>query len=157
MSELTHYVFEGVWLVDAEPRHAFAALRQLEDYPAWWPEVKEVWRLSEDTVGMRCRSLLPYNLRFTMRQCREDAADGILEVALSGDLEGFSRWTISPWRGGSRLLFEEEVLTNKKVLNRLAPVAKAAFKLNHTLMMSHGHAGLRAYLAGYRRAYHLEA
>ena len=34
----------------------------------------------------------------------------------------------------------------------LAPIARIPFRLNHRLMMRHGEAGLRAFMAGYGRA-----
>ena len=71
---------------------------------------------------------------------------------MAGDLEGFSRFSITPTSRGSRLVFEEEVTTNKRVLNWLAPLARPAFKWNHSLMMRHGLAGLKTYLAGFNRA-----
>jgi hypothetical protein len=151
-SELRHYSFTSVWFVDAAPQDVFDVLADVGDYPAWWPEVKEVRRLDDDAVEARARSLLPYDLRFTMRPDRQDRDAGLLEVRMSGDLEGFSRFTITPATKGSRLLFEEEVLTNKPLLDRLAPIARPVFKLNHTLMMRHGLAGLKTYLAGYERA-----
>jgi hypothetical protein len=152
MTTLHRYSFASSWQVDAAPDDAFEVLRNIEDYPAWWPEVKEVWQAGDDTVGVRCRSLLPYDLRFTMRRERDDRDALVLEVAMRGDLEGYSRWAISRAGEGSRLDFKEEVTTNKTVLNRLALVAKPAFVWNHSLMMRHGQAGLTTYLAGFRRA-----
>ena len=49
-------------------------------------------------------------------------------------------------------VFEEEVTATKALLRYLAPVARPAFRANHTLMMRHGQAGLRVYLAGYAAA-----
>jgi Polyketide cyclase / dehydrase and lipid transport len=152
LSDLRHYRFSSVWFVDARPEDAFDVLSDLGDYPKWWPEVREIWRIDDDTVEARARSLLPYDLRFTMRRGRQDRDAGVLQTDMTGELEGYSRFTISPAGHGSRLLFEEEVVTNKASLNRLAPIARPAFKWNHSLMMRHGLAGLRTYLAGYRRA-----
>jgi hypothetical protein len=73
----------------------------------------------------------------------------VLEAKLTGDLEGFSRWTITATGSGADLLFEEEVVTTKALLRRLAPIARPAFRANHALMMRHGERGLRTYLAGY--------
>ena len=39
-------------------------------------------------------------------------------------------------------------MTNQPLLNRLAPIARPFFVVNHALMMSHGQAGLRRYLGG---------
>jgi hypothetical protein len=149
---LNSYSFSSTWVVDVSPEEAFDVLRDIADYPSWWPEVKEVWRKSDDAVYVRCRSLLPYDLLFSMRCSREDRAAGLLEVAMEGDLEGTTRFTMSPVGSCTRLLFEEDVVTNKSLLNALAPIAKPAFAFNHALMMRHGLAGLRTYLAGYRRA-----
>jgi ribosome-associated toxin RatA of RatAB toxin-antitoxin module len=148
---LNHYRFSSTWEIDAEPAEVFDVLADIEGYPAWWPEIREARRVDDDSVRVRARSLLPYNLDFTTRRVLQDPDTGVLEAHMGGDLEGFSRWSIRPRPGGSRLLFEEEVVTNKALLNRLAFVARPAFKANHTLMIRHGRSGLRTYLAGYRR------
>jgi hypothetical protein len=71
----------------------------------------------------------------------------VLEATLSGDLDGFSRWTITAVDGGTVAVFEEEVETTKRALRLLAPVARPAFRANHWLMMRHGQAGLQARLS----------
>jgi hypothetical protein len=128
----------------------FEVLRDLERYPEWWPEVRQVSRGDGPEVDMMARSLLPYELRFTTKEGTVDAVAGVIEGLLSGDLEGFSRWTITADGSGSRLTYDQEVVTHKRLLDVLAPVARPFFKANHTLMMRHGEAGLRTFLAGYR-------
>lgn len=152
MRDLNFYRFRSVWEVDARTEDAYTVLEKVGDYPAWWPEVTSVRRLGEDVCEVRCRSLLPYELVFTSRHARRDPVARVLEARLSGDLEGFSRWTILPSSSGSSLIFDEEVVVTKALLRRLAVVARPAFKANHALMMSHGLRGLRTYLAGYRLA-----
>ncbi len=68
---------------------------------------------------------------------------------MSGDLEGFARWSIDPVGAGCKLVYDQEVDTRKAVLNALAPVARPGFRINHSLMMRHGQAGLRTFMAGY--------
>jgi hypothetical protein len=150
--DLNFHRFTSTWFVAGAPVDAYAALEALEDYPAWWPEVKEARELEENRFEVRCRSLLPYDLVFTSEQAVRDPDTKILEATLRGDLDGFSRWTIHASPGGSRLVFEEEVTANKRSLRALAPVARSAFRANHYLMMRHGERGLRTYLAGYRLA-----
>jgi hypothetical protein len=150
--DLNFYRFTSIWLVPGAPEEAYAALETLEDYPAWWPEVREARKLDEERVEVRCRSLLPYDLVFTSEQAVRDPDANVLEANLRGDLDGFSRWTIQGSPDGSRLVFEEEVTATKRSLRALAPVARPAFKANHYLMMRHGERGLRTYLAGYRLA-----
>jgi len=147
---LRHYRFTSFWRVDSGVEEVFAALRDLPSYPTWWPEVKEVKDIGSETFWLRCRSWLPYDLCFETRQAVQDSATGVLEASMTGDLEGFSRWTIKPDQGGSVMRFDEQVVTNKRSLNLMAPVARPAFKANHTLMMRPGEAGLRPFLAGLR-------
>jgi hypothetical protein len=152
VADLTYYSFRSVWHIDADSEVIFEVLGDLDDYPSWWPEIKHVTKTSPHRVATCARSFLPYKLEFEMEQARREPHSGVLEVRMTGDLEGFARWTVTPQEGGSRLLFEEEVHTNKKVLNRLAPLARFAFNWNHRFMMRHGQAGLRTYMAGFRRA-----
>jgi Polyketide cyclase / dehydrase and lipid transport len=144
------YSFRSVWTLGAPAADVYQALERLADYPAWWPEIKEVRPRSEDEYELRCRSLLPYDLVFTTHQTRRDPQARVLEARLAGDLEGFSRWTIQEFPEGARATFEEEVVANKALLRRLDPMARPAFRANHKLMMRHGERGLRTYLAGRR-------
>jgi Polyketide cyclase / dehydrase and lipid transport len=147
------YRFRSVWKVGGSASDAYRALAHLADYPMWWPEVREVRPLGEDEYELRCRSLLPYDLVFTTHQTRRDPEARVLEAKLTGDLEGFSRWTIQEFPDGARATFEEEVVANKELLRRLDALARPAFRANHRLMMRHGERGLRTYLAGYRARY----
>lgn len=146
------YRFRSVWRLEATPNEVYLALERLEDYPTWWPEVRQIERLDDDAAKLTCRSILPYDLVFVTRQARRDPQEFVLEAAMTGDLEGFSRWTIaSNGNGrGTQATFDEEVVTNKEMLRKLARVARPAFKANHTLMMHHGRRGLATYLAGFR-------
>jgi hypothetical protein len=112
--------------------------------------VRRVDRIDDSTVRIVARSVLPYSLTFRATESRQDEAEGVLEIAMRGDLEGFSRWTIEPGAAGTLATFEEEVITRKKSLRRLAVVARPFFRWNHALMMRHGRRGLGVYLAGYR-------
>ncbi|MGZ4631504.1 MAG: SRPBCC family protein [Actinomycetes bacterium] len=145
------YVFRSVWQAAATPDEVYRALRELDDYPAWWPEVRRTDRVDDATYDMRVRSLLPYDLVFRTVRSREDPVAGVLEATMTGDLTGFSRWTITPSESGATMVFEEQVEAQKPLLRRLGPVARPAFVANHALMMRHGRRGLGAYLAGMRR------
>jgi hypothetical protein len=112
--------------------------------------VKEARKLDEDHLWMRTRAVLPYDLSFMLVRRVADPRSGTLEAQLEGDLDGTIRWEIAPAGDGSVITFIERVVTRKPLLERLAPVARIAFIANHALMMRHGQAGLRVYLAGYR-------
>ncbi|MEA2661542.1 MAG: hypothetical protein QOH08_1114 [Chloroflexota bacterium] len=146
------YHFFSRWTVDAPADAVYAAIYEVVSYPAWWPEVKEARKLDENHLWMRTRSFLPYDLAFELERTIADPRAGILEALLTGDLEGTIRWTITPAADGCRITFDESVDTTKATLNRLAPVVRPAYVANHFLMMSHGQAGLRTFLAGYELA-----
>ena len=148
--DLHTYRFHSTWQVDAAPGDVYEALRIVGDYPAWWPQVCRADWVGDGTYDLVVRSLLPYNLRFRSTRSREDPTGRVLEAALSGDLEGFSRWTVTASGGGTLLVFDEEVVARKALLRRLAVVARPALVANHAVMMRTGCRGLRAHLAGRR-------
>jgi uncharacterized protein YndB with AHSA1/START domain len=144
------YVFRSEWELSAPPDDVYRALERLPDYPLWWPQVRDVRARGPETFELVCKSSLPYELRFTTKQAVRDPSARVLEAVLTGDLEGFSRWTISVHPTGTVAVFDEEVVATKALLRKLEPIARPAFKHNHTRMMRDGERGLRTYLAGYR-------
>jgi hypothetical protein len=150
VGRFTDYEFQSVWHVDATPDECYAVLYELSRYPSWWPEVKEVRQVSSSRYELRCRSFLPYDLVFTTERAVEDPSARVLEASMLGDLEGFSRWTIVAAGAGTDCTFDEHVITNKRMLDRLAPIARPFFRANHSLMMWHGRKGLQTFISGYR-------
>ena len=108
--------------------------------------MKRSARLSDGSYELVARSFLPYELRMVLTESVIDEGAGVLEANLDGDLEGFSRWTLREQEGKTIATFEEEVVTHKRLLNALAPVARPVLRYNHTVMMRHGERGLRRYL-----------
>jgi hypothetical protein len=147
------YRFRSVWHLDAPPGDVYDALERLPDYPTWWREVRTTEQLTDHTFRVSCRATLPYDLVFTSTQEVRDPLGRVLQARLVGDLNGFSRWTIAAApTGGTDAVFDEEVVATKPLLQRLALVARPAFRANHSLMMRHGQAGLATYLAGWQAA-----
>lgn len=142
----THYRFRSSWALPASPATVYAVLEQAEDYPRWWPAVREVNRLDDTTGVIRIRAVLPYDLTFTAREVRRDPAAGVLEIAMTGDLEGWARWTITGDGAGSLARYDQVVDVNKPLLRRFAVPGRPVFRANHWLMMRAGRRGLAAYL-----------
>ncbi|MFI6863387.1 SRPBCC family protein [Streptomyces sp. NPDC050421] len=141
-----HYRFVSIWDLPAPPRAVCAHLERVEQYPQWWPQVREV-TLADDAGGTaRIRSLLPYDLVMTLRERRRDVPGGVLEVTLTGDLEGWARWTVLPHGSGSRAAYEQEVVVRRTLMRVLAVPGRAVFRANHALMMRAGRRGLAARL-----------
>ncbi|MEU1471406.1 SRPBCC family protein [Streptomyces sp. NPDC005761] len=142
----SRYRFVSVWELPAPPRAVYAHLERVEDYPQWWPQVREVTPVDDASGTARIRSLLPYDLVMTMRARRRDAPGGVLEVTLTGDLEGWARWTVVPHGTGSRATYEQEVVVRRALMRVLAVPGRALFRANHALMMRAGRRGLAARL-----------
>ncbi|MFC9456343.1 SRPBCC family protein [Streptomyces sp. NPDC058430] len=140
------YRFRSVWDLPAELADVFAALERAEEYPLWWPQVREATPLDERRGTARFRSLLPYDLFVTATALRRDIEAGVLEIAMSGDLEGWVRWTVRAQEGGTRALYEQEVEVCKPLLRRFALVGRPVFLANHALMMRGGRRGLVVHL-----------
>ncbi|MFF5188829.1 SRPBCC family protein [Streptomyces sp. NPDC000345] len=142
----THYRFLSLWALPAPPAAVYAVLERAEDYPRWWRQVREVTRRDGTSGVVRIRSLLPYDMTFTVREVRRDRAAGVLEIALSGDIEGAARWTVTAGGPGALVRYEQEVDVNKPLLRRFAVPGRPLFRANHRLMMRSGRRGLAAYL-----------
>ncbi|MFD0416298.1 SRPBCC family protein [Streptomyces sp. NPDC127108] len=141
-----HYRFRSVWNLPAAPETVYAVLEQAEDYPRWWPQVRAVTPLDDRTGTARLRSLLPYDIVVTAEESRRDPDRGVLEIAMTGDLDGWARWTIAAADGGTRARYDQEVDVRKALMRRLAIPGRPLFLVNHALMMRSGRRGLVAYL-----------
>ncbi|MFG2131341.1 SRPBCC family protein [Streptomyces sp. NPDC048751] len=142
----THYRFRSLWTLPAPPAAVYDALEHAEDYPRWWRQVREVTRLDDTTGVLRIRSLLPYDMTFTAREVRREPAAGVLEIAMSGDIDGWARWTVTPAGTGTLARYEQVVDVNKPLLRRFAVPGRPVFRANHRLMMRAGRRGLAGYL-----------
>jgi hypothetical protein len=144
----SHFRFRTVWDLPAAPEAVYAVLERAEEYPLWWPQVREVTPLDDDTGAARFRSFLPYDLFVTARALRRDPAAGVLEVGMEGDLEGWARWSVAVRGSGTRALYEQEVEVRTPLMRRLALPCRPVFLANHAAMMRGGRRGLTAYLDG---------
>ncbi|MFI5474811.1 SRPBCC family protein [Streptomyces cacaoi] len=142
----TRYRFRSLWALPAPPARVYDALERAEDYPRWWRQVREVNRVDSATAVIRVRSLLPYDLTFTAREVRRDAAAGVLEIAMAGDIDGWARWTVTADGSGALARYDQVVQVDKPLLRRFAVPGRPVFRLNHRLMMRAGRHGLAAYL-----------
>lgn len=142
----SHYRFRSRWILPAPPGAVYAVLERAEEYPRWWPEVRSIDPLDDTSGVITIRSLLPYTMTFTARATRRDPAAGVLEIAMSGDVEGWARWTVTARGSGTLARYDQEVDVRKPLLRLLAVPGRPLFRANHTLMMRSGRRGLLARL-----------
>ena len=141
------YRFRSEWRLARPASIVWDVLEAVPSYPSWWPQVRRTAIVELAAVEVTCRSALPYSLVFTSRPARREPSAGVLEARLHGDLEGWSRWTITSDGGDCCItVFEEEVVVNRRLLRLLEPAARPLFRLNHRWMMRGGVRGLRRHL-----------
>jgi hypothetical protein len=134
------------WRVDVPGPVVYDVLADLPSYPEWWPQVRSVERIDDESARVVCRSLLPYSLRFDLFRAREDRRAGVLEARLLGDLDGWARWTVRTSERSSVLLYEQQVTTPGPLLNALGRFGRPVLEFNHAWMMRAGRHGLQGRL-----------
>jgi uncharacterized protein YndB with AHSA1/START domain len=141
------YVFQSRWRLPASARRVYDVLADVESYPTWWPQVRAARRIDDESGELTCRSLLPYDLVFLMRQEVRDPDGLVLRAQLSGDLNGTSQWTITPDGDGSaHAVFDEHVSVGSGLVHAAGRLFRPALRFNHDLMMRAGEKGLRNHL-----------
>jgi hypothetical protein len=146
---LNDYRFRSRWSVRATGSRVFDALVDLASYPAWWPDIRAVNQIDDDTAEVVCRSVLPYALTFRLHRAVQDSRKGWMRVDVTGDLEGYVQGVVAEHRTeGAVLVISQRVVVTRPLLRALAPVARPLFRANHALMMWRGQRGFRAYLTG---------
>jgi hypothetical protein len=142
------FEFHHEWALDAPAPRVFDALADVERYAAWWPQVRTVERIDEQSGRTAVRSFLPYTLDLVLRREVEDEASRALRVAVSGDLEGWCQWQVDPAteRDGTVARFDQVAIVTPALLARTARLTGPLLRANHAWMMRSGRAGLAAYL-----------
>lgn len=143
---LNDYWFRDVWSVAAATPRVFDALVDVRNWPRWWPDVRSVHQVDDDTAELTCRAILPYALTFRLHRAEQNADTGLLRVNMTGDLDGYCEGVVTEGTSGSQLAIDQRVVVTKRLLRTFAPIARPLFQANHALMMWRGQRGLRGYL-----------
>lgn len=141
------HLFHSVWTVAAAPARVMGVLTDLANYPVWWPDVRSVRRVDDDTADVMCRAVLPYRLALRLRREQQDEVGGRLRLGITGDLDGYCAARVHPDGVGTRLVIEQRVEVRRPLLRALAPVARPLLRANHAAMMWRGRRRLNRYLA----------
>jgi hypothetical protein len=138
------FSFHSTWWLPHPVSDVHAILIDVERYPEWWPQVLACLKLGPDDGLVLCRSSLPFTLE--MRLHAERREPDLLETSITGDLEGWVRWRLSPEKDGCRVAFEQEVTVSATALATAAYVARPVLRWNHARMMAGAQHGLEARL-----------
>lgn len=142
---MTSFRFAERWQVAAPTKRVHDVLADVEHYPDWWPQVVACLKTGEDEGVVLCRSSLPYTLELRLSLLRRTPE--VLESRVTGDLDGWVRWRVAPYGGGTRVHFEQEVEVRGAVLGLASYVARPVLRWNHARMMAGARRGLDAVLA----------
>lgn len=137
--------FAEHWTIGAPPDAVHAVLHDLEHYPRWWPEVRAVGKLDDDTALVLCRSRLPYTLELVLSAVHREP--DLLETRIDGTLLGSVRWRLAPAGDrATRLEFEQEVTVAPGALALASYAAGPLLRWNHQQMMGSCREGLSSWV-----------
>jgi carbon monoxide dehydrogenase subunit G len=140
------FVFADRWFVGADPAAVAAVVHDVAQWSRWWPSVHSVER-APDAPGGRpvwrftFRTRLPYTMRFAAEVVHDDPS-AVVEVRVTGRVEGRGSWLVRPVEGGAEVRFDWVVRPTLLWMRVLSPVARPVFAWNHRSLMGEGGAAL---------------
>jgi Polyketide cyclase / dehydrase and lipid transport len=144
----TQYSFVTKWELEASLQEVWDAIYNSLEWPQWWKGVLSVEEIEkEDENGINgvksytWKSVLPYNLTFTMRLTEKQPMKMLKGIAF-GELEGLGKWTFNEQNGIIQIQYNWDVYTEKAWMNYLSFLLKPAFRYNHNVVMHWGAIGL---------------
>ena len=144
---MASYSFLTTWILAAPRDAVWAAIYEIEHWPAWWPGVRRVEKLEHGNgngVGAlyrhEWRSVIPYPVRFETRITGIERPF-LIEAKADGELAGTGRWRFFDGRE-TAVTYEWNVHTTRPWMNLLAPIARPVFRWNHNVVMHQGGQGL---------------
>jgi uncharacterized protein YndB with AHSA1/START domain len=145
---LAGYRFSTTWVLEAPIDRVWDVLSENERWPEWWRGAESVEVLEPgdpDRVGELAsytwRARLPYRLAMDIRTTVVERPV-LCEGRVTGELEGLGRWRLEEDAGRTTVTFEWQVVTTRRWMNALAPLARPVFARNHDWVMRNGEKGL---------------
>jgi hypothetical protein len=145
----THYRFDHAWRVDAAPDAVLDLLEDVRRYGEWWPAVQVTGgslAAPARTADLEVRAPLGYRLRITVTEQGSSGDQDELRAAISGDLEGWCSWRVTPDGVCTRIDFAQEVEVRQRVLRAASPLLHGAFARQHAAVIRSAESGLRTAL-----------
>lgn len=149
---MVRYSFVTHWELDAPVETVWELIRNMDAWPQWWNYVKSVTLIKsgdENDIGSVRRivwnTALPYTIEFDSELVYLEKHKK-LEGRAFGELTGKGLWTFENNNGKTNVRYDWEVVTTRRWMNLLAPIAKPIFKWNHDKVMEGGYAGIKKML-----------
>lgn len=147
------FVLLSRWRIAAPVRAVWQSLSDSQGWPLWWPYVRSVRLLRQDSrgeVGSERRiewgSALGYGLTLDVTTTRI-VKDREIEGIAHGDLDGVGLWRLDSDGNVTLVTYRWAVSLRKPWMRQLLPVLRPVFAWNHNAVMRAGARGLARHLA----------
>lgn len=146
------YRFRSSWHVPGTREQVWQAVMTPEDWAWWWPAVADTELLDRgdaDGVGRIVTYLVraPLGYRLVVRTVVvRSVPPTLVEVRVSGNLQGRGRWTLRKTATGVEVDQLWEVAPTRPWMRVLDPLARPAFRFSHDLAARRGGAGLARWM-----------
>lgn len=132
--------FDRTWSFQIGPEELWATLARTEDFPRWWPWLREL--SGDGLVPGGCsacvvRAPIPYTLRFSVTVA--DLAPGErVQAVVAGDLSGPARLDLSPDGPGARLRLAWDLRLERPLLRTAARFGRPLMEWGHDWVVTTG-------------------
>jgi uncharacterized protein YndB with AHSA1/START domain len=141
------------WHIPASIDRVWAALIQSQDWPKWWPYVREVITVKEGTPDglgsvqrIRWATRLPYEVMFDVEVVEVIRLRKLRGVA-RGELQGQGTWLLERDGTATQVTYLWQVDLGKAWMRWSAPLLAPVFRWNHNGLMESGEKGLTRHLS----------
>lgn len=149
--KMLKYHFVTEWRFKAAADRVWAAIRDVESMPLWWPGVKKAQIRGGDkalkvgtSINCRVAGLLG-GLNFTLVVAEIEPGKKLL-LKSSGDLEGSGLWTLEMQGDQTLTRFCWEVTTTGRLMNLVGLLLRPLLVWNHNRVMAAGYKKLKSRL-----------
>lgn len=146
---MSQYSFVTHWKFNAPMEKVWHEIRDMDAWPGWWKYVKQVKLVkhgSANDIGSVRKivwtTALPYELIFDLELVSLEYHKRI-EGRAFGELTGVGIWTFEVDGDITFVRYDWTVITTKRWMNFVAPVARPIFRWNHDKVMKAGYDGLK--------------
>ena len=122
------------------PHELWAAIVRVEEYPRWWPWLRD-FRAHSFAPGARWDCVvqppLPYAVRFRL-ELGEVVAPEYATASIRGDINGEARLDVAPTGGGSELRLVSWLRPQNALLRAVAGLAPPVARFGHDWVLNTG-------------------
>ena len=132
--------FDRAWFFDIGRDELWAALARTDDFPRWWPWLRE---LSGDGLvpggcsACAVRAPIPYTMRFTVTVANLVPGERV-EAVVAGDLSGPARLELAPDGRGTLVRLAWELRLERPVVRTAARFGRPLLEWGHDWVVTTG-------------------